>query len=97
MPFITTAEIKLSTAGAGTGPFNLYANTDGFTVPFEVGISKAALLAGFITNNLPVLGGTPTIIRVKSTLYCTNYVDISVTPLPTTTTTTSTTTTTTPP
>jgi hypothetical protein len=78
--------ITLTTAGTDTGPFNLFSDVDGFTSPFETGVSKLDLLAGYATNLAP--GGT-TIVRVKSEGLCTNFIDIVLT-VPTTTTTTST-------
>ena len=78
--------ITLTTAGTDTGPFNLYSDVDGYTTPFVTGVSKSALLAGYGTSLAPV--GT-TIVRVKSTGLCTNYIDITLV-FPTTTTTTST-------
>lgn len=83
-----TVLITLTTAGTDTGPFNLYSDTDGYVSAFETGVSKAALVAGYSSSLVP--NGT-TIIRVKSTGVCTNYIDI---PLSTTTTSTSSTTTT---
>ena len=68
--------IKLTTIGLAAGPFDLYSNADSFTTPFAVGITRAQLLAGYQSNNFPDLA---TIIRVKSTLYCINYLDITVT------------------
>ncbi len=86
------AKITLSSAGPETGPFDLYTNLDGYTTPFEVGVSKAALLAGFVSNNFPYSPvypglGQPVTVRIKSTLFCINYSDVAVT-YPTTTTTT---------
>lgn len=81
--------ITLISAGSDTGPFDLYSNANSYTVPFEIGVSKAALLAGYTSSLVP---DAATIIRVKSTGTCTNNVDLSIV---TTTTTTSTTTTTT--
>ena len=72
--------------GGDAGPFNLYSDTDGYTLPFATGISAAALQAGYLATNVPP--GT-TIIRVLSTGVCTNYIDITIN-LVTTTTTTST-------
>ena len=46
--------------GGDAGPFNLYSNTDGYTVPFATGISAAALTAGYTSTVVP--NGT-TIIR----------------------------------
>jgi hypothetical protein len=82
---MATATIKLTTIGSGAGPFNLYSDSDSYSVAFETGLTRAQLLAGYLSNNLP---STATIVRVKSTLYCVNYLDINVTnPAPTTTTT----------
>lgn len=83
--------ITLTSAGTGTGPFDLYSNVNGYSSPFEIGISKTALTSGYTSANVP--NGT-TIIRVKSaSAQCTNSVDISVTGITTTTTSTTSTTT----
>jgi hypothetical protein len=90
-----TVLITLTTAGSSTGPFSLYSDTDSYSVPFETGVSKSSLLAGYTSSLVPT---STTIIRVMSTGTCTNYTDISIVPCTTTTTTstsTSTTTTTT--
>jgi hypothetical protein len=82
-----TVLIQLTTAGTDTGPFNLYSDLDSFGVPFEVGVSKVDLLAGYLSLLVPDFTTT---IRVCSTsLYCANCIDITVEPLPTTTTTSS--------
>jgi hypothetical protein len=80
-----TVLITLTTAGTSTGPFSLYSDADSYSVPFETGVSKSSLLAGYTSTVVP--NGT-TIIRVMSTGTCTNYTDISVVPCSTTTTTT---------
>lgn len=80
-----TVLITLTTAGSSTGPFSLYSNVDSYSVPFETGVARASLLAGYTSTIVP--NGT-TIIRVMSTGTCTNYTDISVVPCTTTTTTT---------
>jgi len=68
--------IKLTTTGAATGPFYIYSNVDGFTVPFLSNISQSSLLAGYPTDQIP--NGT-TIIRVKSlNEVCNNYIDLVV-------------------
>lgn len=77
--------ILLTTAGADTGPFNLYSDVDGYISAFETGVSKAALLAGYTSFVAPP--GT-TIVRVKSDGVCTSQVDINVTQCTTTSTTT---------
>jgi hypothetical protein len=80
-----TALITLTTAGADTGPFDLYSDIDGYSVPFETGVSKASLVAGYTSILIP---NGATIVRVKSdNVLCTNYIDLYL--VPTTTTTTS--------
>ena len=80
-----TALITLTTAGADTGPFDLYSDIDGYSVPFETGVSKASLVAGYTSTLIP---NGATIVRVKSdNVLCTNYIDLYL--VPTTTTTTS--------
>jgi hypothetical protein len=82
-----TVLIELTTAGADTGPFNLYSDLDSFGVPFEVGVTKLDLSSGYLSSLVPDFTTT---IRVCSTsLYCSNCIDITVEPLPTTTTTSS--------
>ena len=73
---MATATIKLTTIGTSAGPFNLYSNVDSYAVAFETGLTRAQLLAGYISNGLPNLA---TVVRVKSTIYCINYIDINVT------------------
>jgi hypothetical protein len=87
-----TVLITLTVAGADSGPFNLYSNIDGYTSAFEVGVSKAALLAGYSSALVP---NFTTVIRVLSTGDCTNYIDITLDAPSTTTTSSSSTTTTT--
>jgi hypothetical protein len=77
--------ITLTTAGADTGPFNLYSNVDSYTTAFETGVAKSALVAGYLSTLVPA---STNYIRVKSTGRCTNYIDIFVTGSATTTTTT---------
>jgi len=81
-----TALITLTTAGADSGPFNLYSNIDGYTSAFESGVSKSALLAGYSSSVVP---DYTTIVRILSTGVCTNYIDVTLTS-PSTTTSTST-------
>ena len=79
-----TVLITLTVAGADSGPFNLYSNTDGFVSAFETGVSKASLLAGYASALVP---DYTTIVRVKSDGVCVNYVDILLESTTTTTTT----------
>jgi len=83
-----TVYVTLTTAGADTGPFNLYSDVDGYISAFETGVSKASLLAGYTSLVAP--DGT-TIVRVRSaSALCINYIDLTLSPCPTTTTTTTT-------
>jgi hypothetical protein len=83
-----SAVITLTTAGADTGPFNLYSDIDGFVTPFETGVSKPTLEAGYLSTLIP--DGSVT-VRVKSTsLFCKNYIDLSIASITTTTSTTAT-------
>jgi hypothetical protein len=84
-----TGIITLTVAGVMTGPFNIYSNIDGFLSAFDTNITKAQLLAGYPTDNIP--DGTIT-IRISSVGACYNYIDLIV-PVATTTTSTSSTTT----
>lgn len=94
-----TVILQLITAGSTTGPFDLYSNVDGFTTPFEEGISKAALLSGYESVLVP--DGT-IMVRIKSDgQYCSNSTDVYIgqptTSTTSTTTSTTSTTTTAPP
>ena len=86
--------ITLTVAGPNTGPFNLFSDANGYTIAFEMNVSRAALMAGFPSDKCP--DGT-SLIRVQSVGACTNNILIAVpgittttttTPVPTTTTTT---------
>lgn len=69
-----TAIITLTSAGTYTGPFDLYSDADGYVTPFETGVSKAALLAGYTSTNIPDLAST---VRVQSgNIICDNYIDL---------------------
>jgi len=78
-----TVLITLTTAGADTGPFNLYSNVDGYVTPFESSVAKSALLAGYVSILVP--NGT-TIVRVLSQGQCSNYINIVIGATTTTTT-----------
>ena len=80
-----TVTITLTTAGADTGPFNLYSDTDGYVSAFETGVAKASLEAGYTSSLVP---NFTSIIRVMSaSTACNNYIDINVVQTTTTTTT----------
>ena len=84
-----TVLVTLTLAGADTGPFDLYSDADGFLVPLAIGISKAALQAGYSLTGVP---DGATIIRAQSQGICTNFIDMFISGTITTTTTTSSTT-----
>jgi hypothetical protein len=89
-----TVLITLTLAGADTGPFDIYSDSDGYTTPLATGVSKSALLAGYSLAGVP---NDATIIRVTSTGTCTNSIDMLIANTTTTTTTSTTSTTTTVP
>jgi hypothetical protein len=89
-----TVIITVSTIGPSTGPFSLYSINSLGTVsgPFEVNITRAQLLSGFVSLNVPDDCVT---IRVISTGVCKTSLDITLTVITTTTTSSTTTSTTT--
>ena len=70
-----TGAIQIGILGVNTGPFNLYSNVNGFTVPFAVDISRQELINGYATDQVP---NTTSEIRIMSTGECTSYVDIYI-------------------
>lgn len=78
-----TVLITLTIAGADSGPFDLYSNADGYTIPFVTNVTKAALLAGYSTSLVP---NTATIVRVQSVGDCVNFINIPLVTVTTTTT-----------
>lgn len=88
-----TVVITLTTAGADTGPFDLYSNVDGFAVPFEENVPKGDLEIGYISFLVP---DAATTIRVQSdNPLCDNFIDLALSGTTTTSTTAAPTTTTT--
>lgn len=79
MIIVTTLVIP---PGGDVGPFDLYSDSDGYTVPFATNISAAALQAGY-SSTVP---NDATIIRVISTGLCTNFIDLNINLITTTTT-----------
>jgi hypothetical protein len=67
--------VKLLTAGADTGPFNLYTNANGFTTPIAYGVLKSTLAAGYTFPSVPL--GT-TLIRAKSLGACGNVYTVAI-------------------
>jgi len=81
-----TVLITLTLAGANSGPFNLYSNSDGYTTPFESNVNKAALQAGYSSALVP---DTASVIRVVSVGDCVNFIDIPLTSITSSTSSTS--------
>jgi len=81
-----TVLITLTTAGADTGPFNLFSDANGYTTAFNATpVSKAELLAGYPSDTVP---DATTIIKVVSLGDCVNSLYITLSGVTTTTTTT---------
>lgn len=77
---MATLTIKLESAGACSGPVDLYSNADLYTSPFATNISVTVLTStlGFNINTSLVPSGT-TIVRIKNNnANCDNYVDASI-------------------
>ena len=74
--------ITLTQSTAGTDNFQLFSDDDGFSLPFESGIPRSALIAGYPSNLIP---DAATIVEVKSNNTCTNsiYITLPVAPTPT--------------
>lgn len=72
-----TVTIQLTTAGADTGPFNLYSDVDGYSSAFESGVSKASLTLGYTSALVP--NGSGAIRVMSNNAVCTNYVNIPIT------------------
>ena len=77
---MATLTIKLESAGACSGPVDLYSNADLYTTPFATNISVTVLTStlGYNINTSLVPSGT-TIVRIKNNnADCDNYVDASI-------------------
>lgn len=77
---MATLTIKLESAGACSGPVDLYSNADLYTTPFATNISVTVLTStlGYNINTSLVPSGT-TIVRIKNNnANCDNYVDASI-------------------
>lgn len=67
--------VTITSAGANTGPFNIYGNVDNYATPLASNIAKSALQVGYTLNNV---SDSITSIRIYSTGTCTNYIDLPV-------------------
>lgn len=80
-----TVYIKLTIAGADTGPFNLYSDVDVYSSPFEEDVVKAGLIAGYSTAFVP--DGTKNILVKSTSALCGSSIIIPIVETTTTTTT----------
>jgi len=80
-------KIVLTYAGAGTGPFDLYSDSNTFASPFETNISKADLLAGYTSVIVPDDATQIRIMSVGGGVCVGNFIDLNIpvspTPTPT--------------
>ncbi len=75
---MATITIKLESAGACSGPVDLYSNTDGYTFPFATNISITVLTSelGYNISASLVPSGTTTIRIKNNNRLCDNYIDV---------------------
>ena len=83
-----TVLITLTSAGTDTSTFDLYSNLDGFVTPFETGVIRASLLAGYSSTLVP---DYTNVIKIQSLGGCVDYINVTLENTTTTTTSTSTT------
>lgn len=67
--------VTITSAGANTGPFNIYGNADNYATPLASNVAKSALQVGYTLNNV---SDSITSIRIYSTGTCNNYIDLPV-------------------
>ena len=67
--------ITLATAGLGTGPFDLYVDSDGYTTPVATAVPKTSLTSGYAVY-VPDSAITVRVISTNAT--CSNYVDVAI-------------------
>ena len=68
-------KFTLTASGRHTGPFDLLSNVDNYTTPFETGISRDDLIAGYITQIIPEEATT---VRIQSTGVCDIFTDVNI-------------------
>lgn len=70
-----TGAVQVNTIGTALQTFYLYSDVNGFTAPFESGVTRDSLLKGYATDKIP---NTTTVIRVMSVDVPGKYLDINV-------------------
>lgn len=69
-----TILLTLTFGGTDSGPFDLYQDSDGYTVPFATAVDKAAFILGIYYE----VDDTTTSIKIVSDGLCINYIDITL-------------------
>jgi len=70
-----TGAVQVNKIGTALQTFYLYSDVNGFTAPFESGVTRDELLLGYATDQIP---NTTTVIRVMSVDIPGKYLDINV-------------------
>lgn len=70
-----TGAVQVNKIGTALQTFYLYSDVNGFTAPFESGVTRDELLVGYATDQIP---NTTTVIRVMSVDIPGKYLDINV-------------------
>jgi len=70
-----TGAVQINKIGTALQTFYLYSDVNGFTAPFESGVTRDELLLGYATDQIP---NTTTVIRVMSVDIPGKYLDINV-------------------
>jgi hypothetical protein len=73
-----TGAIQISNIGTALQTFYLYSDVNGFTAPFESGVTRNSLLRGHPTDQIP---NSTAVIRVMSVDVPGKYLDISTSPV----------------
>jgi hypothetical protein len=70
-----TGAVQINNIGTALQTFYLYSDVNGFTAPFESGVTRKSLLLGHPTDKIP---NSTTVIRVMSVDVPGKYLDINV-------------------
>lgn len=70
-----TGAVQINKIGTALQTFYLYSDVNGFTAPFESGVTRKSLLLGHPTDKIP---NSTTVIRVMSVDVPGKYLDINV-------------------
>lgn len=73
-----TGAVQVNKIGTALQTFYLYSDVNGFTAPFESGVTRNSLLLGHSTDKIP---NSTTVIRVMSVDVPGKYLDISTSPV----------------